>query len=123
MSKYIAEIENVNYAIDFLKKRKKMADDSIRHFMYGERQAVNIALLALQEKAERENPQPLTVEQLKERVGKPIWDNCNREWFILNIIWADEETGKVDWLEDTAEYNHGYSAEEQRFYKYKPKEL
>lgn len=31
------------------------------------------ALEALREKQERENPQPLTLEQLKERVGNPVW--------------------------------------------------
>lgn len=28
---------------------------------------------ALQEKAERENPQPLTFEELREMVGEPVW--------------------------------------------------
>jgi hypothetical protein len=32
-----------------------------------------IALSALREKQERENPKPLTLEELKERDGKPVW--------------------------------------------------
>ena len=40
-----------------------------------------IAIEALREKAERENPQPLTLEELKERVGKPIWIHAfNAKW-------------------------------------------
>lgn len=50
----MTEIENVDYAIRFLKRRKKKADNYTRPFLYGERQAVNIALKALQEKQERE---------------------------------------------------------------------
>lgn len=40
---------------------------------YDREAAFEIALSALREKAERENPKPLTLEQLKERVGKPVW--------------------------------------------------
>lgn len=32
-----------------------------------------LAIQALREKAERENPQPLTIEQLKKRDGKPVY--------------------------------------------------
>lgn len=35
--------------------------------------AYNITLSILREKQERDNPQPLTLEQLKERIGKPVW--------------------------------------------------
>ncbi len=46
----------------------------------------------LQEKAERENPKPLTLEELKKRTGKPVWikhitSACSirsdQEWRIL----------------------------------------
>jgi hypothetical protein len=30
-------------------------------------------LEALREKSERKNPKPLTLEELKQRVGKPVW--------------------------------------------------
>lgn len=33
----------------------------------------NLAIQALQEKQERENPQALTVEELREMDGKPVW--------------------------------------------------
>lgn len=51
---------------------------------------------ALREKAERENPKPLTLEQLKERVGKPVyrrWRNGNGTWEVLERIEEKTETG------------------------------
>jgi hypothetical protein len=49
-----------------------------------------VALAALREKAARENPQPLSQEQLRERVGLPIWIDIKdsskirgqRFWFL-----------------------------------------
>jgi hypothetical protein len=38
-----------------------------------QREALRMAWVALQQQEERENPKPLTLEQLKERVGKWIW--------------------------------------------------
>lgn len=35
--------------------------------------ALVTALVALREKAERDNPHPLTLEELKKRHGKPVW--------------------------------------------------
>lgn len=44
-----------------------------------------IAIAALQEKAERENPQPLTLNELRQMMGEPVW--CTYEggagWFIV----------------------------------------
>lgn len=42
---------------------------------YDREAAFEIALSALREKAEREHPQPLTLEQLKERAGKEVKNN------------------------------------------------
>ncbi|MHC1722752.1 MAG: hypothetical protein AB9836_06055 [Aminipila sp.] len=45
-----------------------------------------VTLQALQEKSERENPQPLTLEQLKERHKKPVW---------LDIICEDTKLWRI----------------------------
>ncbi len=54
--------------------------------------AIELAIEVLQEKAERENPKPLTLEQLRERIGKPVYvvhfsSSCSlkkpSEWLIL----------------------------------------
>lgn len=53
-------------------------------------------LAALQEKAERENPNPLTLEELRGMNGEPVWlvgvssmNNFNGNWDIC--FWETEE--------------------------------
>lgn len=41
------------------------------HIYIGE--ALNMAIAALQEKAERENPAPLTIEELRQMDDEPVW--------------------------------------------------
>jgi len=48
---------------------------------------------------ERENPQPLTLEQLRERVGKPVWIEwrgrfkaCRKDRWI---VWEDVSSGTI----------------------------
>lgn len=36
-------------------------------------EAVRLSLEALREKAEREDPQPLTIEELRQMIGEPVW--------------------------------------------------
>lgn len=36
-------------------------------------EAIIMAIAALREKAEREDPQPLTIEELKGMIGEPVW--------------------------------------------------
>ncbi len=36
-------------------------------------EAIRAGIAALRSQAERENPKPLTLDELKERVGKPVW--------------------------------------------------
>lgn len=40
--------ENIDYSIKFIKQRIKLADSEERKLMHGERQALNIALIALE---------------------------------------------------------------------------
>lgn len=48
-------------------------------------EAHQIAVTALLEKAEREDPQPLTIEELRQMNGEPVWvENC-RSWCLVNI--------------------------------------
>jgi hypothetical protein len=54
---------------------------------------------ALRTQQERENPQPLTLEQLRERVGKPVWidiigymGNMTSEWGLVNGCMKSIET-------------------------------
>lgn len=36
-------------------------------------EAMQMAKVALREKAEREEPQPLTIDELKQMIGEPVW--------------------------------------------------
>lgn len=70
---------------------------------YDREAAFEIALSALREKAERENPKPLTLEELKERVEKPVY-----------IMWRPDENWRFaesGWVvvELDGEFIDGYS--------------
>lgn len=49
------------------------------------REAVGAGKAALCEKAERENPKPLTLEELRQMDGEPVWINDEKCWGIINI--------------------------------------
>lgn len=44
----------------------------------------DIILSALRAQQERENSKPLTLEELRERVGMPVWISKGKEWAILD---------------------------------------
>jgi hypothetical protein len=41
--------------------------------MPGAREMFEIAAAALREKAERDDPKPLTIDELKKMIGEPVW--------------------------------------------------
>lgn len=47
--------------------------------------ANELALAALQEKAEREDPKPLTIEELRQMHGEPVWMKEEQTWGIINV--------------------------------------
>lgn len=64
--------------------------------------ALTMAIDALQEKAEREDPKPLTIDELRQMVGEPVyleyklWDHVYTEWTVLRSV---ETTQEGDYLE------------------------
>lgn len=76
-------------------------------------------LQALEEKAERDNPKPLTLEQLNERICKPVYivDHYNAidSWFIV---------GNNDWYTDGYEDSDAVQLYGKTWfaYDYEPKE-
>lgn len=48
--------------------------------------AVKMAIEALREKRERENPAPLTEDELRQMMGGPVWcvSESGASWFIVN---------------------------------------
>lgn len=89
-----------------------------------QQEAVEVAISALREKAERENPQPLTLDELQEMAD-------TREW-----AWVEMNFGTVGWCKPFQKYplsmknvDGGYVTErdfERGFiegaYRYPPKE-
>ena len=76
-------------------RKKYAANPETRYLM-----ALIMAESALREKAERENPQPLTLEELKERVGKPVFLMWKRgkqwPWEADGWVIDDEDDEYVD---------------------------
>ncbi len=98
-------------------------------------EAMEIAKEALREKAERENPKPLTLDELREMVGEPVYivqlidgklnfDSELSRWDILTAIDDDDsdEDDPTAWFtEDENEILEDYD-ETWIVYRYKPKE-
>lgn len=59
-------------------------------------EAVRLSLEALREKEERENPKPLTIEELEQMTGKPVWIAHPRynAWYILHSYNGPEVYGR-----------------------------
>ena len=66
---------------------EKLASCSIVPFDEDDALACKLAIQALQEKLERENPKPLTLEELKNMDGEPVWvmhfDGSGARWGIV----------------------------------------
>lgn len=88
-------------------------------------------LEALQEKAERENPAPLTPEQVKQMRGQPVWCPEAEAYGIITMdkigAWADKPFLKFFWLQhedDPCGVSCEWNIEDRglTIYPYKPKE-
>ena len=71
-------------------------------------EAVKIATAALRAQQEQESNEPLTLDELREMEGKPVWvthrDGSGGRWGIVNIygnrICADVCAGSAYWFND-----------------------
>ena len=88
-------------------------------------------LAALHEKAERENPAPLTPEQVKQMRGQPVWCPEAEAYGIITMdkigAWADKPFLKFFWLQhedDPCGVSCEWNIEDRglTIYPYKPKE-
>lgn len=80
-------------------------------------ESVDLALAALRNQQERENPKPLTLEELKERVGKPVWvthkDGSGARWGIVDVnvygVCANVDADTAYWFDGFSQniaYDH-----------------
>ena len=88
------------------------------HIYIGE--ALTMAIAALQEKAEREDPKPLTIEELRQMDGESVWivwpdGRIKSQWWIVESVgWYLMEFSEPDMVK---RYGEVWIA-----YRYKPKE-
>lgn len=82
-------------------------------------EALEMAITALREKAERENPQPLTLEELRGMIGKPVYVvGCGGGgWEIFE---GCDDCGF--WCADESFYSAGGYDKSWTAYRHKPKE-
>ena len=71
---------------------------------------------AIREQEERENPKPLTLDELRKMDGEPVWDNFLMEWCVIMMDLCSGK-GAVKY------FDGGFNQlTEKRFYRRKPKE-
>lgn len=96
------------------------------HIYIGE--ALDLALEALREKAEREDPKPLTIEELRQMDGEPVWVknknaiNYEGEWCVIQVLRDRLHfEALIPGIEDMWYQSSTYS-KEWIAYRHKPKE-
>ena len=87
-------------------------------------EALSMAAAALREREERENPKPLTLDELREMDGEPVWLMGDDKFYIVNndfrLPWGKREPCGVDM------WGAGTSLSllaECGLYRHKPKEV
>ncbi len=78
--------------------------------------AYDTALQVLQSELDRQENKALTLDELKEMVGEPVWDDFDDEWRIL------EDVDYIDELESEICFTDSFQVvyHDCRFYKHKP---
>lgn len=92
------------------------------HIHIGE--ALTMAIDALQEKAEREDPKPLTIEELRQMDGEPVWVVEWNHWALVSVE-EIRKLGEIPFLRCVMYgVEHCYNADVQNIhcYRHKPKE-
>lgn len=92
----------------------------------GARMVFDMALEVLREKAARENPEPLTLEELRQMDGEPVWAEFDKKpnWKGYRLVkWDDQINAVRLWDNLGAWYDtrNGYGGT-WRTYRGKPKE-
>ncbi len=87
----------IEEAINTLKSRASTGhpEENCSYFSFGAsiqavNEALDMAISALRAQQERENPKPLTPDELREmdQNSPPIWDSCLNEWCTVRWIAA-----------------------------------
>lgn len=88
MDKYNEAIRHIKTIQESLQVSLAMRGARLKDYSYpDELQAIDLAIDTLLQAKERENPQPLKLDELKERVGKPVWVKSKYKgnaWLLLD---------------------------------------
>ena len=88
-------------------------------------ETMRMAVDALRAQQERENPKPLTVDELRQMDGKPVWfvdlDDLFGEWRVIESIWPNEASSEFEWRAEDTTRSEDYS-KTWLAYRYPPKE-
>lgn len=87
-------------------------------------EAFTMAIDALREKVERENPAPLTIEELRQMHGEPVWLDDEKVWGIINIDEYGQWSGKpfVTFYYKSVRCDWNIEKRALTCYRHKPKE-
>ena len=80
---------------------------------------------ALREKAERDDPKPLTIEELRHMHGEPVWVDDEKTWGIINIDDYGQWKGKpfITFYYKSVRCDWDIERRGLKCYRYKPKEV
>lgn len=117
----------IQQAAEWFEKRAKDTP------MPGARAMFEIAAAAVREKAEREDPKPLTLEELRQMDGEQVWMeiiNGGEFWLPIDSTWVEVKTNNFQkavefWLfgsEEELDPNPKNYGKTWICYRYKPKE-
>lgn len=93
--------------------------------MPGARAMFDIAATALREKAEREDPKPLTIEELRQMDGEPVWikaDHCGLFADVVKIHGKEDGDAFVGFVIHYRMQENG-CGKTWTAYRHKPKEV
>lgn len=88
-------------------------------------EAVRLSLEALREKAEREDPNPLTLEELRQMDGEPVWikaDHCGLFADVVRIHGKEDGDAFVGFVIHYRLQENGHG-KTWTAYRHKPKEV
>jgi hypothetical protein len=84
----------------------------------------NLKIEALREKQERMNPKPLTLEELREQIGKPAYIKLfdpDEEFWVLRNSWVDTRVPEPNILFHMRWYSHKDYGKTWIAYDHEPK--
>lgn len=98
--------------------------EAVEHFQLCQMMQItshcDIAIQALQEKAERDNPKPLTVEELEDE--QPVYGFFTQRWYVISDIEKEQQENEVAYSITMTDGEQFIYDQDETFYRYPPTE-